>query len=62
MLSFISRRHLQPQGALREVKLPQMTMKRVFALCFRRQSYQSPAALRVIDTLRTRGEALFKSD
>jgi len=62
LLSFISRRHLKPQGALREVRLPQTTMKRVFALCFRRQSYQSPAARRVIDTLRTRGEALFKRD
>ena len=59
LLSFMSRRHLAPGGKLREVRLRQTTMHRAFALCFRKDSYLSPAARRVIETLRTRGEALF---
>ncbi len=59
LLSFISRRHLAPGGPLREVRLPETTMHREFALCYRRGSYLSPAAQRVVGTLRTRGEALF---
>ena len=59
LLSFVSRRHLAPGGALREVKLAATTMRREFALCYRRASYLSPAAHRVIETLRTRGDSLF---
>ena len=59
LLSFISRRHLAPQGKLKEVRLRQTTWRREFAISFRRDSYQSPAANRMIDMLRTRGEALF---
>ena len=59
LLSFVSRRHLVAHGPLREVRLRQTTMHREFALCYRRSSYLSPAAHRVIDLLRTRGESLF---
>lgn len=59
LLSFISRRHLAPQGKLKEVRLRQTTWRREFALSFRRNSYLSPAADRMIQMLRARGEALF---
>lgn len=59
LLSFVSRRHLEPRGKLREVRLRGTTMPRTFALCFRRNSYLSPAARRVVETLRSHGKALF---
>ena len=59
LLSFMSRRHLQPGGSVREVRLRETTMHREFALCYRRNSYLSPAAQRVVEALRTRGGALF---
>ena len=59
LLSFVSRRHLAPGGPLREVRLRETTMHREFALCYRRGRYLSPAAQRVVETLRTRGESLF---
>ena len=59
LLSFLSRRHLVPGGPLRELRLPETTMRREFALCYRRHSYLSPAAHRVVEMLRTRGEMLF---
>jgi DNA-binding transcriptional LysR family regulator len=59
LLSFVSRRHLQARGPLREVALRQTTMHREFALCYRRNSYLSPASRRVVEMLRTRGKALF---
>jgi len=59
LLSFISRRHLSPKGSLREVKLRQVAWRRDFAISFRRDSYLSPAADRIIKTLLTRGAALF---
>ena len=59
LLSFVSRRHLTPGGKLREVRLRQTTMHREFALCFRKHSYLSPAARRVVEALRTRGAAMF---
>lgn len=59
LLSFISRRHLAPRGKLKEVALRLTTWRREFALSFRRDSYLSPAADRMIRMLRARGEALF---
>src|SRR6185503_15360689 len=59
LLSFISRRHLAPQGKLKEVRLRQTTWRREFAISFRRDSYLSPAADRMIQMLRIRGEVLF---
>ena len=59
LLSFISRRQLAPKGPLREVKLRETTWRRNFAVNFRRDTYLSPAAQRMVETLRARGEALF---
>jgi DNA-binding transcriptional LysR family regulator len=59
LLSFMSRRHLTPRGGLREVALRETTMRREFALEYRKSSYLSPAALRVIEELRSRGRLLF---
>lgn len=59
LLSFISRRHLARQEKLREVKLGQAAWRREFAISFRRDSYLSPAADRIIKTLMSRGRALF---
>ena len=61
LLTFMSRRHLVRGGMLREVTLPQATMHREFAVCTRRESYLSPAAERMIQTIRTRGDKLFNS-
>jgi DNA-binding transcriptional LysR family regulator len=59
LLSFLSRRHLYPRGNLREVALRETTMRREFALEYRKASYLSPAALRVIEELRSRARRLF---
>ena len=59
LLSFMSRRHLAPRGGLREVELRETTMRREFALEYRKTSYLSPAARRVIDELKARARRLF---
>ena len=59
LLSFMSRRHLSSKGGLREVTLRETTMRREFALEYRRSSYLSPAALRVIEELKSRARRLF---
>ena len=59
LLSFMSRRHLTPRGGLREVALRETTMRREFALEYRKSSYLSPAALRVIEELKSRARRLF---
>lgn len=59
LLSFMSRRHLSPRGGLREVTLRETTMRREFALEYRKSSYLSPAALRVIEELKARARRLF---
>lgn len=59
LLSFMSRRHLTRGGGLREVALSETTMRREFALEYRKSSYLSPAALRVIEELRSRASRLF---
>ena len=61
LLSFLSRRHLKPRGPLREVTLRETTMRREFALVYRKSSYLSPAALRVIDELRSRASSWVES-
>lgn len=61
LLGFISRRHLDRDAPLREVKVREATMHREFSLCVRRESYLSPAAVRMIQTLRTRGHSLFNA-
>ena len=59
LLSFMSRRHLALRGGLREVVLRETTMRREFALEYRKSSYLSPAARRVIEELKARGKNLF---
>ena len=59
MLSFISRRHLGRNSSLREVSLRETTMRRNFALSYRKASYLSPAAMRLSELLRKRGRELF---
>lgn len=62
LLTFTSRRHVapfDPRSPLREVALREATMRRRFDLAYRRDSYLSPAALRFVELLRTRGEAIF---
>ena len=44
---------------LREVRLKEMTMRRQFALLYRRDGYLSPAALRFVDLLMRKGQTLF---
>lgn len=60
LLSFMSRRHLEPGGRLREVPLRETTMRREFALEYRKSSYLSPAAVRVIEELKSRARRLFQ--
>ena len=62
LLSFISRRNLgrgRVAAPLREVRLKPMTMRRHFALLYRKDSYLSPAALRFMDLLIRKGQSLF---
>jgi DNA-binding transcriptional LysR family regulator len=62
LLTFVSRRHIGPAGGfrLREVARKETTMKRRFAVTYRRDSYLSPAARRLVDLLREEGAALFE--
>lgn len=65
LLTFTSRRHVGRNDAgasLREVKVPQCTMRRRFEVVYRRDSYLSPAARRLLELLRSRGRALFASE
>jgi DNA-binding transcriptional LysR family regulator len=62
MLSFISRRHLKRATVLKEITLKETTMRRRFAVTYRKESYLSPAARRFVDLLRTRGKELFQED
>jgi DNA-binding transcriptional LysR family regulator len=62
LLTFTSRRHVgmaDGDSELREVRLKETTMHRRFDVAYRRDGYLSPAALRMIKLLRTRGRALF---
>ena len=61
LLSFVSRRHIGARDSmLKEVPLRETTMRRKFALTYRKQSYLSPAAARLVELLLTRGEKLFR--
>jgi DNA-binding transcriptional LysR family regulator len=60
LLSFVSRRHLSRGSALKEVRLKETTMRRKFAVAYRKDSYIPPAARRCIDLLRDRGGELFQ--
>ena len=59
LLSFVSRRHLGPRGALREVRLRETTMKREFSIGYRKAGYMSPTTRRVVEALRSEGRRLF---
>lgn len=62
LLTFTSRRHVGISDAgvsLEEVKLKETTMRRQFDVVYRRDSYLSPAARRLVEMLRLRGRALF---
>ena len=58
LLSFVSRRHLDPRGALQEVRLRETTMRREFAVRHRKDSYVSRTAKRVLEALRTHARRL----
>lgn len=62
LLSFLSRRHIARGTRLREIPLKETTMKRRFAVRYRKDGYLSPAARRYIDLLRTRGKELFREE
>ena len=62
LLSFISRRHLGRGSELREVALRETTMRRRFAVSYRKESYLSPAAGRCVEMLRSRGKQLFEKN
>jgi DNA-binding transcriptional LysR family regulator len=59
LLSFVSRRHLEPRGRLQEVRLRETTMPREFSVGYRKEGYLSPAARRVVEELRREGRRLF---
>lgn len=62
LLSFISRRNLgkgHVAAPLREVRLKELSLHRQFALLYRRDAYLSPAALRFVDLLRSKGQSLY---
>ena len=60
LLSFVSRRHVGRGTRLKEIRLRETTMKRRFAVRYRRDAYLSPAARRFVELLRTRGKDLFR--
>lgn len=60
LLSFISRRNIGRGTRLKEVALRETTMKRRWAVSYRKASYLSPAARRFVELLRTRGRELFR--
>lgn len=60
LLTFVSRRHVTAKTGLREVAMKETTMKRRFAVTYRKDSYLSPAARRLVDLLREEGAALFE--
>jgi DNA-binding transcriptional LysR family regulator len=60
LLSFVSRWHLAARTGLREVTCRETTMRREFAVRYRKEGYLSPAARRVVDTLRTHGKRLLQ--
>jgi DNA-binding transcriptional LysR family regulator len=62
LLTFVSRRHLGASrgSRLREVAARETTMKRRYAVTYRKASYLSPAAHRLVELLRTEGAALFE--
>ena len=60
LLSFVSRRHLGAGSRLREISLKETTMRRHFAVTYRKESYLAPAALRCVELLRSRGKRLFE--
>lgn len=65
LLTFTSRRHTARQGGdsdLREVPLAETTMRRRFAVVYRRSGYLSPAAMKLIALMRSRGRELFAED
>lgn len=65
LLSFISRKNLgegKVGALLREVALPATTMRREFGVSHRRSGYLSPAALTILNILKSRGEELFQSE
>lgn len=61
LLSFVSRQTLalQRTSALKEVALRSTTLRRSLGVTCRREGYLSPAAVRVLKLLRSRGKSLF---
>ncbi len=64
LLSFLSRHTLgvvSERGGLREVSLKETTLRRKLGVTYRKEGYLSPAARRLVELLRSRGESLFSS-
>ncbi len=61
LFTFVSRRHIGPArgSRLREVVLKETTMRRRFAVTYRKDAYLSPATRRLVQLLRDEGAALF---
>ncbi len=61
LLSFVSRHTLalQRTSSLKEVRLKATTLRRSLGVTCRREGYLSPAAVRVVQLLRSRGKSLF---
>jgi DNA-binding transcriptional LysR family regulator len=61
LLTFVARRHLAAsrRHLLREVAIKETTMRRKFAVTYRKDRYLSPAAQRLVALLRDEGESLF---
>jgi hypothetical protein len=59
LLGFVSRLNLVAGRArVREVELAETQMQRRLGLCYRKNGYLSPAAVRITDIVRTRGKEL----
>lgn len=64
LLSFISRRNLdpgRPNASLKEVPIKGTTMRRTFSVIYRNAGYLSPAARRLLSLLRTSAKSLFQA-
>jgi DNA-binding transcriptional LysR family regulator len=62
LVSLISRRNLgkgHVAAPLREVRVKELTMRRQFTLLYRKDAYLPPAAWRLVELLRSKGQNLY---
>ena len=65
LLTFISRRHLAASeigATLREVRVPETTMRRVLKVLHRKDAYLSPSARRLVTLVRKSGRSLLNEE